>query len=79
MPSRDISCSVGRLSSGEYWVQDDFADVQVGWINRDEDGKWFILDDVLKERAGPFRTLRDATKCVEDVLADEFNIGSPAN
>lgn len=79
MPSKDVISKVGRLTPGEYWVNDDATDVQVGWISRKGNQGWFIFDSAHNKRAGPYQTLREASDCVEEVLADEFNVGSPAN
>jgi hypothetical protein len=76
----EVVSRIGRLAPGEYWVEDVICGVQVGWVNRDpSDRQWYILDDGFERRAGPFRTLKDAATCVEDVLRSEFGVGSPAN
>jgi len=76
----EIIIEIGRLSAGEYWVEDVLAGVQVGWVNlSDDDNKWYILDSVFARKAGPFRTLSEAKANVEDALRDEFGVGSPAN
>ena len=77
---REIISRIGRLSAGEYGIEDVLSGVQVGWINRDEsDNKWYILDNDYQRKAGPFDTLAEANSNVEDVLGDKFGIGSPAN
>ena len=76
----EIISRVGRLSPGEYWVEDVTCGVQVGWINRDSvTGRWYVLDGDFERCAGPFRTLKEAAAEVDEVLASEFGIGSPAN
>jgi hypothetical protein len=76
----EIIIEIGRLSAGEYWVEDVLAGVQVGWVNlSDDDNKWYILDSTFIRKAGPFRTLSEAKANVEDALRDEFGEGSPAN
>ena len=75
----EIICQIGRLSGGEYWVEDVLAGVQVGWVNQsDDDKKWYILDCSYSRKAGPFNTLAEAKASVEDALRAEFGVGSPA-
>jgi hypothetical protein len=77
---REIISRIGRLSAGEYWVEDVLAGVQVGWVNRDDgDKKWYVLDESFERKAGPFRTLAEAMSNAEDALRDGFGVGSPAN
>lgn len=76
----EILWQVGRLNPGEYWIEDLTTHVQVGWISRNKgDGKWYLYDSGYGQRAGPFRTIKDASAEIETVLAGEFGIGSPAN
>ena len=56
------------------------AGVQVGWVKQeDDDKKWYIVDMDYKNKAEPFRTLKEAGTEVENALKEEFGIGSPAN
>ena len=76
----DFVVGIGRVSQGEYWVEDVSSGVQVGWVNRDDgDGHWYILDDDYVRQGGPYRTLKEARAQAGNVLRGEFGVGSPAN
>ena len=77
---RELLWDVGELNPGEFWVEDLSTQTQVGWITQSKnDGQWFIRDMSYTELGGPFPTKQKAMETIEELLANEFGVGSPAS
>lgn len=73
--ARRWNVNIGRISKGEWWVEDVINGVQVGWILKKPEG-WIVTNAEFEPKAPPFRRLREARDLAEDLLQDECGQGN---